>query len=333
MPRQPRLCIPYVLHHVIVRGIEKRDIFIDDADKEHFVSRFSALLTEGSTKCFAWSLMSNHFHLLLMPTTVALSETMRRLLTGYAVYFNRKYQRSGHLFQNRYKSILCEEEPYFLELVRYIHLNPLRAGIVADLEGLDHYQWSGHAVLLGNRAMEGQERDEVLARFGRGKAHAVREYRQFVADGIAAGRREDLIGGGLKRSQVHRQENKEITAYDERILGSGGFVETLTRGGNNIREQKKPVLSLADLLQNVCGMTGVDAQVMRRPGKERTAARARAIFCCLAVREYGYSGKEAGAATGLKSSGVSIAVQRGEKLMKKDPAMREKIMGMGTIAR
>lgn len=116
MPRQPRLDIPYVLHHVIVRGIERCDIFADDADKERFVSRLSTLLVKGSPKCFAWALMSNHFHLLLMPTTVSLSETMRRLLTGYAVYFNRKYRRSGHLFQNRYKSILCEEEPYFLEL-------------------------------------------------------------------------------------------------------------------------------------------------------------------------------------------------------------------------
>ncbi len=332
MPRQPRLDIPYVLHHVIVRGIERRDIFADDADKERFVSRLSALLTKGSTKCFAWSLMSNHFHLLLMPTTVSLSETMRCLLTGYAVYFNRKYQRSGHLFQNRYKSILCEEEPYFLELVRYIHLNPLRAGLVANLDGLDHYQWSGHAALLGNRTVEGQERDEVLARFGKSKARALRGYRQFVADGIAAGRREDLIGGGLKRSQFGCGENRELAAYDERILGSGGFVETLIRGGN-IREQKKSPLSLADLLQNVCGITGVDAVMIRRPGKERTAARARAIFCCLAVREYGYTGKEAGVATGLGSSGVSIAVQRGEKLIKRDPSLREMIMGMGTIAR
>jgi putative transposase len=150
MPRQPRLDIPNVLHHVIVRGIERRDIFADDADKERFLARLSALLTKNSTKCYAWAFLTNHFHLLLMPTTVSLSETMRRLLTGYAVYFNRKYRRSGHLFQNRYKSILCEEEPYLLELVRYIHLNPLRAGMVYDLDKLDRYPWSGHAVLLGH---------------------------------------------------------------------------------------------------------------------------------------------------------------------------------------
>ncbi len=153
MPRQPRLYIPHVLHHVIVRGIERRDIFADDTDRERFVARLSSLLTKSATKCFAWSLLPNHFHLLLMPTTISLADTMRSLLTGYAVYFNRKYQRSGHLFQNRYKSILCEEEPYLLELIRYIHLNPLRAGLVPDLDSLERYPWSGHAVLLGNMAI------------------------------------------------------------------------------------------------------------------------------------------------------------------------------------
>lgn len=291
MPRQPRLDIPYVLHHVIVRGIERREIFADDADKKRFVARLSELLIKGGTKCFAWALMSNHFHLLLMPTTVSLSETMRRLLTGYAVYFNRKYQLSGHLFQNRYKSIVCEEEPYFLELVRYIHLNPLRADLVTDMKQLERYQWSGHAVLFGKRSMEGQDTDKVLARFGKSRARALRGYRQFIADGIAAGHRDDLIGGGLKRSLLGSEENKDLTAYDERVLGSGEFVETLIREDN--RREKLPPLSLAELLHKVCEVTGVDAEMIARPGKERALARARAIFCCLAVRDYGYTGKEA----------------------------------------
>jgi len=332
MPRQPRLDIPNVLHHVIVRGIERRDIFADDVDKERFVARLSSLLTKGSTKCFAWSLMSNHFHLLLMPTTVSLAETMRRLLTGYAVYFNRKYQRSGHLFQNRYQSILCEEEPYFLELVRYIHLNPLRAWLVADLHGLERYPWSGHAVLLGQRTMEGQETDEVLARFDKSKARAVRGYREFISDGIAAGRRDDLVGGGLKRSLTDREESTEFAAFDERILGSSGFVETLT-GGDNTWALKWSSLSLAELLRKVCEVTEVALETMRRPGKVRAIARARAIFCCLAVREYGYTGMEAGAVTGLGSAGVSVAVRRGEELMKKDPSMRAKIVGESVIER
>lgn len=324
MPRQPRLDIPNVLHHIIVRGIERRDIFGDDADKERFVARLSTLLTKGSMKCFAWSLMTNHFHLLLMPTAVSLSETMRRLLTGHAVYFNRKYQRTGHLFQNRYKSILCEEEPYFLELVRYIHLNPLRAGLVKDLDGLARYPWSGHAVLLGNRTMEGQETSEVLRRFGKNKTRSLRGYRQFIADGISFGRRDDLTGGGLRRSLLGREEVKDFAAYDERILGSGEFVETLTRDETK-RDRKKSQRSISDLLQMVCEITGVDSRTIDRPGKARAAARARAIFCCIAVREYGYSGKEAGAATRLGSAGVSIAVRRGEALIRKDPSILEKV--------
>jgi REP-associated tyrosine transposase len=149
--------MPGILQHVIVRGIEKRNIFLDDEDKTSFIERLSSLLQKTETSCFAWALLSNHFHLLLMPTSTPLSTLMRRLLTGYAVVFNRKHLRSGHLFQNRYKSIVCEEETYLLELVRYIHLNPLRAGLVSNLDELDRYRWCGHAVLMGNLHVEGQK--------------------------------------------------------------------------------------------------------------------------------------------------------------------------------
>ena len=92
-----------------------------------------------------------HFHILLRTGPTPLSKTMRRLMTGYAVTFNKRHKRSGHLFQNRYKSIVCEEDPYLLELIRYIHLNPLRAKLVQDLEELDKYPWAGHSAILGHR--------------------------------------------------------------------------------------------------------------------------------------------------------------------------------------
>ncbi|MDD2320493.1 MAG: transposase [Geobacteraceae bacterium] len=126
MPRQPRLDIPGLLQHVIVRGIERTEVFLDDKDRQRFVDRFDRLLVETETDCYAWALIPNHFHLLLRCKCVELSRFMRRLLTGYAVYFNLRHNRSGHLFQNRYKSIFCEEESYLLELIRYIHLNPHR---------------------------------------------------------------------------------------------------------------------------------------------------------------------------------------------------------------
>ena len=109
------------------------------------------ILEETQTQCYAWALIPNHFHILLRTGPTPLSKVMRRLMTGYAVTFNIRHRRSGHLFQNRYKSVICEEDPYLLELIRYIHLNPLRAKLVEDLKELDKYLWTGHSAILGRR--------------------------------------------------------------------------------------------------------------------------------------------------------------------------------------
>jgi putative transposase len=120
MPRQARLDIPGLVHHVMARGIEGRDIFRDNKDRENFLQRLMDILSEtGGPSLYAWALMSNHFHLLMRPAEAHLSTIMQRLMTGYAVNFNRQRKRTGHLFQNRYKSIVVEEDPYFMELVRY----------------------------------------------------------------------------------------------------------------------------------------------------------------------------------------------------------------------
>ena len=130
MPRKSRIDAPGALHHIIVRGIDRRRIFENDGDRDHFLSRLSDILTETKTACYAWALIPNHFHLLLRTSDVSISTVMRRLLTGYALWFNKRHRRYGHLFQNRFKSILCQEEVYLLELVRYIHLNPIRSELV-----------------------------------------------------------------------------------------------------------------------------------------------------------------------------------------------------------
>jgi putative transposase len=171
MPRSARLDFPDLLQHVIVRGVNRSDIFVDDDDRRRFLKRLSALLIETGTECFAWSLMTNHVHLLLRPRKTSLARLMRRLLTGYAISYNHRHQRSGHLFQNRYKSIVCDEDAYLLELLRYIHLNPLRAGLVSNMEELDRYPWAGHAVLMGKSALVGQLVEEVLLLFAQKVEH------------------------------------------------------------------------------------------------------------------------------------------------------------------
>jgi REP element-mobilizing transposase RayT len=126
MPRTAKLDAPGVLHHAIIRGIERKKIFRDNQDRDSFLDRLAQIISESKTACYAWTLMSNHAHFLLRTGKVGLSDLMRRVLTGHAVNFNRRHKRHGQLFQNRYKSIICQEDAYLKELVRYIHLNPLR---------------------------------------------------------------------------------------------------------------------------------------------------------------------------------------------------------------
>ena len=143
MPRLARLDAPGVIHHVIIRGIERRKIFRDNKYRKDMIDRLSDLLPATNTSCYAWAFLSNHAHFLLRSGDQGLSTLMRRVLTGYAIGFNRRHKRHGQLFQNRYKSIICQEEIYVKELVRYIHLNPLRAKIVSDISGLNRYRYCG----------------------------------------------------------------------------------------------------------------------------------------------------------------------------------------------
>lgn len=323
MPRTARLDIPGLLQHVIVRGIEKRDIFFTDDDRLLFVDRLSALLKKTKTRCYAWALMSNHFHLLLMPTSCTLSSFMRSLLTSYAVNFNRTHKRTGHLFQNRYKSIVCEEEPYLLELVRYIHLNPLRAGLVKDITELDLYPWCGHAVLMGNNQMEGQVLPEILSRFGKNVRKGRTAYRDFIADGIKAGQRDDLVGGGLKRSKAGQNNGeKEWGTFDERILGSGDFVDCLQQNETLRDRLPSPTITLPELIRRVCALFNLQPETIARPGRSRLVAEARGITAYFAVAELGLKGIEVGKAIKLTSSGVTIAVRRGERLVRERAELR-----------
>ena len=200
MPRQPRLDAPGTLHHVMGRGIERVQIFRNRVDRQDFVDRLGEICQSGALACYAWALMPNHFHLLVRTGNRSISLSMRKLLTGYVVNFNRRHHRYGHLFQNRYKSIVCEDDPYLLELTRYIHLNSLRAGLVKDLAALAGYPWAGHAVLMGRKECPWQDTGTVLGYFGRTKEEARRHYEIFVGDGVAQGRRPELVGGGLIRS-------------------------------------------------------------------------------------------------------------------------------------
>jgi REP element-mobilizing transposase RayT len=312
MPRKARLDIPGLLQHVIARGIERRKIFIDDKDRSLFVDRLSKLLEETETDCFAWALIPNHFHLLIRCNKIELSRFMRRLLTGYAINFNHRHNRAGHLFQNRYKSIVSDIDSYLYELVRYIHLNPIRARLVPDIISLNSYPWSGHAVLMGKKELPGQTVEELLFFFGGQLLSARKKYQQFVSDGVEFGKRPELVGGGLRRSkQISGDEN--IESYDERILGKGDFVEKLQR--QEILRDKLPVeMSIVELQEHISSYFDIAPETLLRRSRNNAASEARAVFCYLAVQLTGQTGTEVGQILAIGPSSVSRAIQRGKAI-------------------
>ena len=324
MPRQARIDIPGALHHIIGRGIERRKIFQDDTDREDFVGRLGDVLRETATPCLAWVLIPNHFHLLLVTGAVAVATVMHRLLSGYAVNYNRRHHRHGHLFQNRYKSILCQEEPYLLELVRYIHLNPLRAQIVTHLEALDHYRYSGHSALMGKRKRDWQDTDKVLALFANRPSPALSGYRQFVEEGIEMGRRPELTGGGLIRSAggwvalKSGKEGRDQTTGDERILGEGEFVKSVIKEAEENIERRQRLRAQGYDFQKVVSrageLIGLNVEEVIKPEKQPQRVQARSLVCYWAVIELGLVGTSVAKMLGMSQPAVSKAVQRGRRL-------------------
>jgi putative transposase len=295
-----------------VRGVERRDIFLDDQDRQSFVDRFATLLDKMGMECLAWALMSNHVHLLLRPSENNLGQFMRRLLTGHAVTFNLRHHRNGHLFQNRYKSIICEEEPYLLELVRYIHLNPLRAGLVDSVAELKRYQWSGHAVLMGARELAGQKADDILLYFSKRQKSAREKYETFVADGVKQGKRKELVGGGLRRVLQLAGEGF-LSAYDDRVLGSGDFIEQL-RQEKGLQERLEARLLLAQLIEHVASVSGIDREKLCQRRRGAGLTEAKSVICYIATRRFGYSGETVAKTLGITRSGVCRGALRGREI-------------------
>ncbi len=286
----------------MARGIEGCDIFRDKTDRENFLDRLSDLLAQpNAPRLYAWALLSNHLHLLLQPTDTTLSSMMRCLLTGHAVRFNLRHNRQGHLFQNRYKSLVVDEETYFLELVRYIHLNPVRAGAVESLEALEYYPYTGHAALVGQRMRVRQEVDEVLSRFSSTPRRAVAAYRDFIADGIGQGKRLEL-------GYTHDGVNQTGGGGDARILGDKAFTDAVLARQRVEKSQEK--MTIEDILAQVSACTGVRVNEILGASRNRRASAARAQFFERAHKEAGATLTELGRMSGRTHVAVLKAIRK-----------------------
>jgi putative transposase len=322
MPRKARLDAPGALHHIMVRGINKSAIFNDEQDKQKFLERLGENVTAADAVVYAWVLMTNHLHILFKSGKLGISAVMRKQLTWYAQYYNHRHRRTGHLFENRYKSILCDEDNYLLALIRYIHLNPVRAGIVSTINELDNYPWSGHSAVMGKKNNDWMDISYVLSQFAGRKTAARNAYRSFVMEGMKQGRVPELTGGGLIRSKggwskvesARRSGGKE--EYDERILGSGEFVNAVFR---EIEEKTRLQLKLrragttiSKIIDQACAENDISTQELKGGSRRRKVCELRVQIAKRGLDELGLSLAEIARHVGVSTSGIARAVKRME---------------------
>jgi len=330
MPRLPRLDAFGVLQHVIARGIEQRNIFSDREDYQFFVNRLDSLVNDTGMDCYAWVLMPNHFHLLLRTGPIPLPTFMRRLLTAYSVHYNRRYERSGHLFQNRYRSIICEEDPYFTELVRYIHLNPVRSGIVKDLLDLERYPWSGHKILMGREKASWQNSDEVLNYFDNTMGRARLKYRRFLQDGLKQGRRPDFSGEKLTLLGVKNREDQQTEPRggmgDRRILGNAEFAENILSRHHKIPDTKTSRTTWEYFLKKIADRFNLSETELVSGSKLQPIVHARCILSYLAVRHLGMRATEVAQLLKVSQPAISKGLLRGEEIIKQDDKILKQLL-------
>lgn len=213
MPRPLRINANDLIYHVFARGNNKGPIFFNTGDYERFLNNLELFRDKFKFSLFAYCLMPNHFHLLLRSGKVTISEIMQPILTAYTMYINKKYERVGHLFQGRYGSIVVEKESYLLQVFRYIHLNPVKAGTVATVE---EYPWSSYFKYLSPGGEPQLDTGEILSMFSEDKSKQKQLYVEFTTEGLG-------VDFEPKKEQVRG------------ILGKAEFVSYITRRLKGIR--------------------------------------------------------------------------------------------------
>ncbi len=285
----------------MLRGNGGQDIFFDDDDRHHLY----LLMQEGTEKfghrIHAFCCMTNHLHLAIQVADTPLSRIMQNLAFRYTRWINNNQSRTGHLFQGRYKAVLVDADSYMLELVRYIHLNPVRAGLVPDPS---EYPWSSHRAYLGLETLPWLEVDWVLSQFAKRLETCRKRYAAFVQDAIAEGHRQEFHHGG---------------GDDSRILGDDSYVNQVL--GKDSRSNSRTTLEA--IIRHVTAAMDIEPETLSTPGRDRGAAQARAMIGYLARHLDIASLTEVAARFGRDVSTLSRQVGRIEKLANSSPEMQE----------
>jgi REP element-mobilizing transposase RayT len=288
MARKLRIHFPGAVYHVILRGNAGEPVFFDEEDR----FRFYLLMQEGIEKygyrVHAFCCMTNHIHMALQVGDIPLSRIMQNLALRYTTWINHKKRRTGHLFQGRYKAILLDADSYLLELVRYMHLNPVRADMVMLPED---YPWSGHRAYLGKEELPWLTTDWILSLFSAKSSVAQKGYIEFVAEGMDEPRRPEFHSGSM----------------EGRILGDDCFANDVLLKANQRRQQPA---SLEVLLDAVCQYYRLARSELSAAGKVKPHAEARAVSALLVRESAHYSLTELGRLLNRDVAALSQAARR-----------------------
>ena len=302
MARKPRVHYAGGVYHVMLRGNGGKKIFFDDEDREHFYWLIHEGIKRYDHQIHGFCLMDNHLHMAIQVGETPLSKIMQNLSFRYTRWINKKKKRIGHLFQGRYKALLVEQDSYLLELVRYIHLNPVRAKLV---KSPGRYRWSGHNAYLGLETFPWLTTEWVLQQFGKRVDVCRRHYETFVAEGMNEGYREEFHQGG----------------EDARILGDEGYTGQVI--GKQYALSKKP--DLTKIVQLVCESYEIELQTLQSPSRQRDISLVRQIITWLVYKTEAVTLKDLGEYFGREASVLSKHVRRIELALQADKKFKREI--------
>jgi putative transposase len=272
MARKPRIEYEGAFYHVITRGNQRQRIFKGDDDFQKYISLLAFYKERYKYSLYAYVLMSNHVHLLIETRPIPLSKILQGINQSYTMYYNRKYKTVGHLFQGRYKAILCDKDAYLLSLVKYIHLNPVRAKIA---KAAGEYRWSSYGSYDKQQRNDIVDTDQVLRMFSEDKSGARKLYRAYIDDGIE-----------VKKEDIYK-------TVSQRILGEEKFIDKVMEKIDEKFENRRKhhEYSLKKIVETIGKMRGITLNKLREKSKNRGILEVRKL-ASLAAREYGYKGKE-----------------------------------------
>ena len=306
MPRKPRIHFNGAVYHVMLRGNAGQDIFTDDADR----LRFLLLLQQGIERyrCLvhAYCLMDNHVHLAVQVSDIPLSKLMQVVSFRYTQYMNRRFKRTGHLFQGRFKALLIDQDNYLLQLVRYIHLNPYRAGMV---QHPDQYSWSSHHVYGGKQTVPWLTTDWVLEQLGTERKTVVSNYISFINDGLSEGHRKEFHRG----------------SFEGRALGDDSFVQ------HALLQAEQPYVSATtvdNILDLLCREYAITREELKAPGRRQPFSHVRAIAAWLVKQSIHLQLKELGDVLERDLSGLSHAARRLELEANWNGILKKRLVGL-----